>query len=48
MIDFILQLLEIDEFKGKSERIDFVKGSHKIPMSIKEGWKQYKRTKAWQ
>ena len=48
MIDFILKLLEVDEFKGRSKHIDFAKGSHKLPMTLKEGWKQYKRNKAWQ
>ena len=48
MIDLILTLLELDDFIGKSKHIDFAKGSNKIPMSFKEGWKQRKRARAWQ
>lgn len=46
-MDLLLQLLEVDKFEGKSKEIDFAKGSHKLPMSLREGYKQYKRRKAW-
>jgi len=47
MIDFIVKLLEVDDFYGRSKHIDFAKGSNKLPMTFREGWKQRKR-KQWQ
>lgn len=47
MIENILNLLSIDDFKGKSELIDIAKGKHKLPGTIKEGVKQIKRELAW-
>ena len=48
MVELIIQMLDLQEWKGISKNIDFAKGSHKLPTNIKEGWKQYKREKAWQ
>lgn len=48
MIDLILKMLDIDNMHGVSKNIDIAKGSNKLPMTIKEGWKQYKRGKKWQ
>ena len=47
MIDNILKMLSIDEFKGQSELIDIAKGKYKIPNGFKEGVKQVKRELAW-
>jgi len=46
MITAIVQLLNVDKFYGVSERIDIAKGRDKIPMSVREGWEQIKRSKA--
>jgi len=48
MIDLILKMLDIDDMYGVSKNIDIAKGSNKLPMTINEGWKQYKRAKQWQ
>ena len=48
MIELILQMLQLDEFKGQSEAIDIAKGKYKIQYSVKEISKQKKREKAWQ
>jgi len=48
MIQQILDLLQIDDFYGKSELIDIAKGKFKMPMSYKEKKEQVKRKKAWQ
>ncbi len=46
MIDLIIDMLSLDDFKGKSKYIDIAKGSNKLPTTFKEGWKQHKRR--WQ
>lgn len=48
MVDLILKMLDINDMIGVSKNIDIAKGSNKLPMTIKEGWKQRKRKKAWQ
>jgi len=40
MIKIILEILQLDDFHGISERVDFAKGSHKIPKTIRENVKQ--------
>lgn len=47
MIDLILKMLDIDEMIGESKVIDIAKGSNKLPMTFREGWKQRKRAKKW-
>ena len=47
MIELILQMLQIDEFKGQSEAIDIAKGKHKIQHTLKGIAKQKKREKEW-
>ena len=47
MIEQILQMLQISEFKGESELIDIAKGKHKIQHTLKGIAKQKKREKAW-
>lgn len=47
MIELILKMLDVDEFKGLSENIDIAKGKYKLPTNFKEGWEQRKRRKAW-
>ena len=39
----VLKLLEIDNFYGISEDIEVAKGKYKLPLTIKEGYKQIKR-----
>ena len=48
MIELILKILDVDEFAGQSESIDIAKGKYKLPTTLKEGWKQFKRELAWQ
>jgi len=48
MIELILQMLQLDEFKGQSEAIDIAKGKHKIQHTLKGLAKQKKRKDAWQ
>jgi len=45
MIEVILEILKLDDFHGVSERVDFAKGSHKIPKTIREAIKQ--ETRKW-
>jgi|TARA_R100000329_G_C7617305_1_gene219225 hypothetical protein len=47
MLDTILELLNQDEYLAVSKNIDIAKGKYKIPTSIKQKRKQYKREKAW-
>lgn len=47
MIDIILQLLALDDFKGESEEIDIAKGKYKYPDTIKDAYKQFKREIVW-
>ena len=48
MIDLILKMLQVGDIIGVSKNIDIAKGSNKLPMTLKEGWKQRKRAKKWQ
>lgn len=48
MIDLILKMLQVDDMIGVSKNIDISKGSNKLPMTFKEGWKQRKRKRQWQ
>jgi hypothetical protein len=51
MIRNILDLLQLDEFYGKSENIEIAKGKYQLPTSVKHGVKQLKREykyKLWQ
>lgn len=48
MIEFILNMLDIDEMIGVSKNIDIAKGSNKLPLNIREAWKQHKRKQVWQ
>lgn len=43
MIQNILNLLQFDEFYGKTDNIEIAKGKYHIPSSIKEAYKQGKR-----
>lgn len=45
MIREIVEFLNLDDFYGESENIDIAKGKYKVPMGLKEAWKQRKR---WQ
>ena len=44
----VLRLLALDEFYGQTENIEVAKGRYKLPQSIKEGYKLYKREALWQ
>ena len=48
MIGLLLDMLELDTHIGVSKNVDIAKGINKMPNSLKEGWAQYKRMKAWQ
>ena len=43
-----LKLLALDDFYGQTENIEVAKGKYKLPQSIKEGYKLYKRQILWQ
>jgi len=43
----IIDLLQLDEFIGKSYYIDIAKGVNKIPQTTREKYEQNKRRKAW-
>ena len=43
MIKTLIEILALDEFKGISEAVDFAKGSHKIPKTIREAINQEMR-----
>jgi hypothetical protein len=43
MIRNILDLLQLDEFYGKTENIEIAKGKYQLPATIKEAYKQAKR-----
>jgi hypothetical protein len=44
----ILKLLNMDDFCGIDEAIEIAKGKNKMPETLKEGYKQIKRTIKWQ
>jgi len=48
MIKLIVQMLELDNHYRVSHEVDVAKGINKLPMTIKEGYEQLKRCKAWQ
>tara|TARA_R100000935_G_C2677467_1_gene101396 strand:+ start:76 stop:216 length:141 start_codon:yes stop_codon:yes gene_type:complete len=43
----ILKLLNMDDFCGIDETIEIAKGKNKMPETLKEGYKQIKRTIKW-
>ena len=43
-----LKLLNISDYYGKSEIIEVAKGKHKLPETLKENYKLYKREILWQ
>ena len=43
MITNLIDLLQLQEFYGVSERIDIAKGINEYPWTWKEGWKNIKR-----
>jgi hypothetical protein len=43
MIQNILNLLQFDEFYGKTENIEIAKGKYQLPTTVKQVWKQSKR-----
>lgn len=48
MIGLILELLNVSEFYGQSELIDFAKGAKKLEHTINGKEQQLRRKKAWQ
>jgi hypothetical protein len=48
MIRNILDLLQLDEFYGKTENIEIAKGKYQLPTSVKHSIKQGKRKALWQ
>jgi len=47
MIKNILQLLNFNEYLGESESIEIAKGKYKIPLSVLQAYKQFKRDLKW-
>jgi HEAT repeat protein len=43
MIENIIELLNQDEYKNVSERVEIAKGKHKMPNSWKDVWYKIKR-----
>lgn len=39
----ILEMLRLDNFYNEDETIEIAKGKNKLPESLKEGFKQFKR-----
>jgi len=48
MIKNIIELLNLQDYYGKSELIDIAKGKYKAPETVKEGVKNVKRRLKWQ
>lgn len=48
MIKNIIELLQANEYLGKSELIDIAKGKYEMKLTIKGKMEQKKRAKAWQ
>ena len=46
MLQNILELLQIAD--GETERIRIAKGKYKMPETLKEGYKQFKKEVKWQ
>ena len=44
----VIKLLNIDHFYGIDETIEIAKGKNKLPETLKEGFKQFKRQIKWQ
>ncbi len=47
MIKNMIDLLNTNDFYGKSENIDIAKGKYALPLTWKEVWKNIKR-RLWQ
>ncbi len=47
MIGIIMDILAMDDFHNVSEEIEIAKGKHKLPMTLKEGYKKIKRKSKW-
>lgn len=47
MIKNILKLLSYSDYLGESENIEIAKGKYKIPFSVLEAYKQFKRDLKW-
>jgi hypothetical protein len=47
MLDNILELLKLDEYKNGTERIEIAKGKYQLPNSWKDVWYKIKRH-SWQ
>lgn len=43
MISVIIQMLQVDDWMIGNELIDFAKGSHELPRSLKDAMKQEER-----
>ncbi|MEY4457269.1 MAG: hypothetical protein RLY15_1533 [Bacteroidota bacterium] len=43
MITNLIDLLQLQEFYGVSERVDIAKGKYEYPWTWKQGWKVIKR-----
>jgi hypothetical protein len=48
MINIILKMLDINDMYGVSKEIDIAKGVNKLPLNLKDGFKQLKRKSKWQ
>lgn len=48
MIELIIELLQISDFYGESERIDIAKGKNKLEYKLTDIYKQGKRKLKWQ
>lgn len=47
MLKNIFELLKANDYYGDSELIDIAKGSNKIPQTLMEAYKQFKKDLAW-
>lgn len=48
MIKEIFKLIKLNDYYGDSDVIDVAKGKYKIPTTVVEAYKQFRRDLAWQ
>ena len=44
----ILELLRLDEWHNVSENVEIAKGKNELPLTLRKGYKQFKRDLKWQ
>jgi hypothetical protein len=44
----ILELLRLDDWHNVSETVEIAKGKNELPLTLRKGYKQFKRDLKWQ